>query len=226
MIPIRDDNPKGYFPFINYIFIGLSIFIFFTQPVNINELKNFFYTYGVIPENLSNITSHVMNRNFSDITSLFTSIFVHGDLLHLMGNMLFLWIFGDNIEYIIGHIRYIFFFLLCGIMATLTQYFINPHSTLPIIGASGAISGILGAYLFKFPSNRVTVLFILFIFIRTIKVPAIVVLGIWFLYQIIQGYFFLEKQTMGGIAWFAHIGGFISGIIFIKVFEFLPRKKY
>jgi membrane associated rhomboid family serine protease len=226
MIPIRDNNPKGYFPFINYIFIVLNIYIFFKQPVNGEALKTFFYTYGVIPENLSNIFSHLINQKFSVLLSLITSIFVHGDLLHLIGNMLFLWVFGDNIEYVLGHIKYIFFFLLCGIMATLTQFFISPHSTLPIIGASGAISGILGAYLFKFPSNRVTVLFILFIFIRTIKVPAIVVLGFWFFYQIIQGYFFWEKQGMGGVAWFAHIGGFISGIILIKVFEFLPKKKY
>jgi membrane associated rhomboid family serine protease len=226
MIPIRDNNPKGYFPFINYIFIALNIYFFFRQPENMEELRIYFYTYGVVPENLLNIVSHMMNHNYSVLSSLITSMFIHGDFIHLIGNMLFLWVFGDNIEYVLGHVKYILFFLLCGIMATLAQFFINPHSTLPMIGASGAISGILGAYLLKFPSNRVTVLFILFIFIRTFKVPALVVLGFWFFYQIIEGYFFLEKQTMGGVAWFAHIGGFTAGIILIKVFEFLPKKKY
>ena len=203
----------------------MNIYVFYIQPSNIEQLKIFFHTYGVVPENLSNIVSQLRNQNFSVLYSLITNIFVHGDLMHLIGNMLFLWIFGDNIEYLIGHMRYIFFYLLCGIFATLSQYFIYPHSAIPMIGASGAISGIMGAYLLKFPSNRVTVLFILFIFIHFIKVPAIVVLSIWFIYQIVQGYFFLGEQNLGGVAWFAHIGGFISGIILVKVFEFRPKKK-
>jgi membrane associated rhomboid family serine protease len=224
MIPIRDDSPKGYFPFINYILIALNIFFYFKQPSNLEDLKLFYYTYGLVPENLTNILSHLASHDYSVIVSLFTNLFIHGDLMHLIGNMLFLWIFGDNIEYLIGHVRYIFFFLLCGFAATLSQYVISPYSAIPLIGASGAISGIMGAYMLKFPSNRVTILFIIVIFIYVTRVPAIIVLGVWFLYQILQGYFSLGQQGLGGVAWFAHIGGFISGIILVKVFEFHPKK--
>ena len=163
-------------------------------------------------------------QSLSILQPLFTSLFVHGGFMHLAGNMLFLWVFGDNIEYAVGHINYIFFYIFCGIAATLTQVFIEPNSIIPIVGASGAISGVMGAYVLKYPKNQVTTIFIIFIFIKIIKMPAIYLLGFWFLFQVLQGYFSLGQETLGGVAWFAHIGGFLSGIIFVNIFKKRPNR--
>jgi membrane associated rhomboid family serine protease len=156
--------------------------------------------------------------------SLFSSLFLHADFMHLAGNMIFLWIFGDNIEYAIGHFNYFIFYLLCGLAATFTHVFIDPTSTIPIIGASGAISGILGAYLIKFPKNKVTTLFIIVIFIRIVKIRAVYLLGFWFLLQLLYGYLSLGSESGGGVAWFAHIGGFISGLILVNIFKKQPKR--
>ena len=177
--------------------------------------------YGLIPKQIISANDPVALLN------IITSMFVHGDFMHLAGNLLYLWIFGDNVEYILGHARYFVFYLVVGAGAAALQIFFNPDSALPMVGASGAISGVLGAYLLKFPRNRVSVLFFFFIIIRIVKVPAFLALGLWFLFQLYNGYFthITALSSQGGVAWFAHIGGFISGAILIKFFEWYPRYK-
>ena len=217
MIPIRDEGPKGHIPFVNILFIGLNIYFFVIQPsVNADA---YFEKYGLIPEKLMALPAYLSHGDFTVLFSLFTSLFIHGGLAHIAFNMLYLWIFGDNIEYFQGHVGYFFFYLICGVAATMTQVMIDPTSTLPVIGASGAISGIMGGYLVKFPKNRVTTLFIFIIFIRFFRIRAVYLLGFWFLYQGFMGYSAYVSGQQGGVAWFAHIGGFISGMILVNIFR-------
>ena len=215
MKPIADESPRRYLPITNYILIILNIVVFFYQPASLTGQKIFFTTYGVIPSNILDA------RDISSYYTIITSMFIHGGFMHLAGNLLFLWIFGDNVEYILGHFRYLVFYLVVGAGAALMQILFFPESTIPMIGASGAISGILGAYLIKFPRNKVSILIFLVIIIRVIKVPAVLALGLWFLFQLYNAYF--ASTVSGGVAWLAHIGGFLSGFIFIKLFEWYPR---
>ncbi len=215
MIPIADESPKGYTPFVNYGLIAANILIYFFWQQHTQE---FVFTYGLVPARLFSADY----QPFALLT-IFTSMFMHGGLSHLFGNMLYLYIFGDNIEYTLGHTRYFLFYILMGMAAALTQAFLAPNSTVPMIGASGAISGVLGAYLLKFPTNRITVLIFLFIFIDVIQIPAIIVLSIWFVFQLLNGWTAFVPGMQGGVAWFAHIGGFIAGFLMIKFFE--PRRR-
>ena len=152
-------------------------------------------------------------------------MFMHGGLMHIIGNMWFLYIFGDNVESILGHVRFLLFYLFCGIGAAVAQFLIQPDSTTPMVGASGAIAGVLGAYMIKFPKARVHVLAVIFIFITTIVVPAQLVLGLWFLMQLSGGLGSLGFDTTGGIAWFAHIGGFIVGVSTLRIFQTINIKQ-
>jgi len=218
MIPIADESPRRYVPVINYLLIALNIVVFFYQPSSLPAQKVFFNNYGVIPSLITNA------GDYTAYFPIFASMFVHGGFLHLAGNILYLWIFGDNIEYILGHFRYLIFYLVVGIGAAVFQIFFLPNSLIPMVGASGAISGILGAYLVTFPRNKVSILIFLVIIIRVIKVPAVLALGLWFLFQLYNGYFTnVAALGSGGVAWFAHIGGFLSGFILIKLFEWYPK---
>ena len=222
MIPIADENPKGFIPFINYLLIATNLAVFvFLMPESVKELENFYTTFGLIPQRL---TSNPLNLHA--YITIFTSMFLHGGLGHLLGNMLYLWIFGDNIEYLIGHRRYLIFYFTVGIAAAILQMAVRPDSAIPMVGASGAISGVLGAYLLKFPKNRVSILFFIIIIIRIIRVPAIIVLSIWFIFQLFSGYYSLVPGMEGGVAYFAHIGGFAAGFILIKIFERFPGYKH
>jgi len=147
--------------------------------------------------------------------TVFSSMFMHGGWIHLLSNMLFLWIFGDNIEDKLGHFKYLFFYMICGIAATFFHIFTNFNSRIPSIGASGAIAGVMGAYMFLFPKARIKTLVILFVFIQVIRIPAIVILGYWILIQVLSGFAEFGTRSGSGIAWFAHIGGFITGLILI-----------
>jgi len=215
VIPIADDNPRGYIPFINYLLIVINIAVYFYQPGNPQAAMDFFNRFGLIPARIIG-----QPENITNYLSFFSSMFVHGDFMHLAGNMLYLWIFGDNIEYLLGHSRYFIFYLVVGAGAAIAQILVNPESTVPMVGASGAISGILGAYLIKFPRNRISILFFLLIIIRIIKIPAMFVLSFWFIFQVYNGYFLAGEV---GVAWFAHIGGFIAGFLLIKLFEHYPK---
>jgi len=212
IFPYKDDNPKVLVPYITYGIITLNILIFFfqfnTKIADPEAEAILIYTFGLIPAQFS-------------ILTLFTSMFMHGGITHILGNMWFLWIFGDNVESTLGHARYILFYILCGLFAALCQVLIYPSSEIPMIGASGAIAGVLGLYMIRFPTARVHVFIFIIIFFTTIRVPAIIVLGFWFFNQLTSGLGSLGLDTTGGIAWFAHIGGFIAGIMLHQFFKLI-----
>lgn len=216
MIPIADENPRGFIPFVNYSLLTLNIAVFFFWQQN---TETFFQKFGLIPSHLIQLPL-ALQEYFTVISSMF----LHGGLAHLFGNMLYLWIFGDNIEYIIGHRRYLLFYLTVGAGAALAQILFDPASSVPMVGASGAISGVLGAYLLKFPRNRVSVLFFFIFIVRIVRVPALIVLSFWFLMQLFNSYAGGGSEA-GGVAWFSHIGGFVSGFVLIKVFELIPKRR-
>ena len=209
--PYKDDNPRVLFPFVTYGIIGINILVFWAQ----------FFVYG----NERLISTFAFVPYEFKLFTIFTSMFMHGGLMHIIGNMWFLYIFGENVESILGHIRFLLFYIFCGIGAAVAQFLIQPDSTTPMVGASGAIAGVLGAYMIKFPKARVHVLAVIFIFITTIVVPAQLVLGLWFLMQLSGGLGSLGFDTTGGIAWFAHIGGFIVGISTLRIFQTINIKK-
>ena len=150
--------------------------------------------------------------------TVLTSMFMHGGWLHLIGNMVFLWVFGNNIEDVMGHGKFLIFYLLCGVVAAATQTFVSPHSLVPMVGASGAISGVLGAYILLYPNVRVHTLILLPFFITTVALPAWVMLGYWILIQVLSGLGSLSEIEKGGVAFFAHVGGFIAGLVLVKLF--------
>ena len=208
--PYKDDNPRVLFPFVTFGIIALNVLIFLGQfwiSGNDPDIgRSLVYIYGFVPAEFNPLT-------------IFTSMFMHGGFAHIIGNMWFLYIFGDNVESILGHIKYFIFYLSCGIGAALAQFFIEPASQVPMIGASGAVAGILGAYMIRFPKARVHVLAVIIIFITTFVVPAQIVLGLWFLMQLSGGLGSLGVDTTGGVAWFAHIGGFLIGVTSLKYFQ-------
>ena len=229
MLPIADENERGHGPaVVSLAFIGLNIAVFLLlQGAGSPSGEDFTYGYSAVP---FEITHGVDLVGPTEITiggtpvlipqepgpypiwlTLITSMFMHGGLLHLGGNMLFLWIFGDNVEHRIGHIPFLVFYLVAGIIASFAQILTSPDSYIPTLGASGAISGVLGAYIVMFPANRVTVLFLRF----PMQVPAIVAIGIWAVLQFISGFgaFAVTDETGGGVAYMAHIGGFVAGVV-------------
>ena len=207
--PYKDDNPRVLVPYVTYGILGLNILVFIGQillSISDPDLGiAIVYTFGFVPAKFSIIT-------------IITSMFIHGGLAHIVGNMWFLWLFGDNVESVLGHLKYFLFYMVCGIGAAFGQFLISTSSQVPMMGASGAIAGVLGAYMIQFPKARVHVLVIL-IFITTIAVPAQIVLGLWFLMQLTGGLGTLGMDTTGGVAWFAHVGGFISGVGFLRYFQ-------
>jgi membrane associated rhomboid family serine protease len=234
MLPIADENERGHGPaVVSLAFIGLNIAVFLLlQAAGGPSGEAFTYGYSAVP---FEITHGVDLVGPSEITvggesvqipqepgpypiwlTLLTSMFMHGGWLHLAGNMLFLWIFGDNVEHRIGHIPYLAFYLVAGVIASLAQIVVSPDSSIPTLGASGAISGVLGAYLVMFPTNRVTVLFLRF----PMQVPAIVAIGLWAVFQFISGIGALgAEEAGGGVAYMAHIGGFVAGVVAGLVFR-------
>ena len=207
--PYKDDNPRVLVPYVTYGILGINILVFIGQillSISDPDLGTaIIYTFGFVPAKFSIIT-------------IITSMFIHGGLAHIIGNMWFLWLFGDNVESVLGRLKYFLFYMVCGIGAALGQFLISTSSQVPMVGASGAIAGILGAYMIQFPKARVHVLVIL-IFITTIAVPAQIVLGLWFLMQLTGGLGTLGMDTTGGVAWFAHVGGFISGVGLLRRFQ-------
>lgn len=223
MIPIKDDNPTYTFPLVTIFLILVNVAMHVYQWTLGPEAQAFVYRWGAIPWEITHFREFSeLPANFrSDVPgmlTLFISMFVHGGIIHLLSNMLFLWIFGDNIEAIMGHGRFLIFYICCGLVAALTHVVVAPNSTMPMVGASGAISGILGAYLVRFPRVKVHVLIFFFLFIRVIRVSALFVLGFWFIIQVFSGFGSLGVHG-GGVAWFAHIGGFIGGVVLIFFFE-------
>jgi membrane associated rhomboid family serine protease len=229
MFPIGDDNSdRTITPYVNYAFIGVNLLVFvLLQGVGSNEA--FSNAFSVVPREITTGVDlagvEVVRNSFGEAAQIrhyatplpvyfnfLSSMFMHGDIMHIFGNMLFLWVFGDNLENLLGHVRYAFFYLLCGFFAAGAQVLTDTSSVIPMLGASGAISGVLGGYLLLFPTRQVRAL--IFNFLTT--VPAYVALGIWIGYQIILGY--ISPTEGGGIAYAAHIGGFVAGLALIKVF--------
>lgn len=224
MIPLRDINPRYSTPFVTVLLILANVLIFFFQlSLGQQGGERFVFTFGMIPARLT----HVLGGDIpvvAAVVPLFTSMFLHGGVLHLLGNMWFLWVFGDNVEDRMGHLRYLVFYLVCGLGAGLTHAFLFPHSTIPTVGASGAISGVLGAYLVLFPGSRVITLVPLLFFFFTVRLPALIVLGLWFAIQFFGGLSAVSAPHGAGVAWWAHIGGFVLGILLVKVFERPARR--
>jgi len=220
MFPIYDDVPTKQFPLITVALIVLNLIVYLYQISLGERFTEFIYSMGLLPFEITHRIDLLPSGPSPIYLTIFSSMFMHGSIIHLLGNMLFLWIFGNNVEDYLGRKKFVIFYLFCGITAALTQIFINPDSKVPMVGASGAIAGVLGAYLLLYPRAKVTTVIIFGFFIRLIKIPAVVVLGFWIIYQFLYGISSLAVRTgEGGVAWFAHIGGFICGVIIIKLFQ-------
>jgi rhomboid family protein len=209
MIPLKDINPTKSFPFVNVMLISANVLVFLYQiTLSPHAAKAFVLANATIPARLPAFLAGHAPASVA-LFPLFSSMFLHGGLMHLLGNMLFLYIFGDNVEDAFGHIGYLFFYLLCGIGSGLIHVMFNWGSGVPALGASGAISGVMGAYAVMFPSHRILTFFFIFL----IPVPAILILGYWFALQFVAGINGLGMATAGGVAWWAHIGGFLMGVV-------------
>ena len=205
MFPIRDHNPSGGRPYVVYALIAINVAVFLLQlPYSGNDraLAGFWGNFALYPAAVT---------QDGDYTGIFTSMFLHAGWMHIGGNMLFLWIFGDNLEDQMGHVGFLIFYLACGILAALAHIYSAPGSTVPTVGASGAIAGVMGGYLLLFPRARVDVVVIIVIFFRVFTLPAWVMLGIWFALQVFGG--FSTPAEGGGVAFWAHAGGFVAGIV-------------
>ena len=227
MIPLKDDNPTKGNPIVSYGIIGFCVLIFLAQMgLSENELRDFTYSYGLIPSVLMGI-DQLPDEIFkvSPIATIFTSMFMHGGWMHLIGNMLYLWIFADNIEEDLGTLNFVIFYFVSGIGAAMSQVLMDINSQIPMIGASGAIGGVLGAYLINYPNAKVLVLIPFGFFSQLIKIRALYVLGFWFVLQFINS-FLSSHSGGGGVAYAAHIGGFITGVILILLFNKKNKKIY
>lgn len=224
MIPLGDSVPSDRTPFINYLLLALNVLVFFYEVVLGPDAETFIQVWGTTPADIL-----MWRQEPGVLLTLVTSMFLHGGWFHLIGNMLYLAIFGDNVEGIMGHKRYLFFYLLCGVTANLAQVLISPGSTVPGVGASGAIAGVLGAYLLSFPRARVFVGIPLLLFMQVFALPAIVVLGLWFVIQLFNGIAAItvsSEATIGGVAWWAHIGGFLTGVILTPILRQRRRHQF
>ena len=215
MIPLKDENPSKTFPVITISIILINVLVFLYELRLGNQLEDKISQFAVIPSNL------IHSNDPKVLLTLITSLFFHGGFMHVFGNMLYLWVFGNNIEDRLGHIRFLFFYFICGIIATVGYIVTASNLEIPVLGASGAISGILGAYILLYPRAKILVLMPFFYMWRIIKIQAVWFLLFWILLQFFYGttsYVLLETAEKGGIAWFAHIFGFFTGMIFVGIF--------
>jgi membrane associated rhomboid family serine protease len=214
MIPLRDVIPSRTTPVVTIALIVLNAMVFlYEQTLSERELQRFVFAWGLVPIEFA----------WDDVV---TSMFLHGGWAHFLGNMLYLWIFGDNVEDRVGHGRFLVFYLLCGGLAALAQTMVQPGSAIPMVGASGAISGVLGAYLLMFPHSRILTLVPIFFIVQLIEVPALVLLGLWFLMQLFSGVGSLgARADVGGVAFWAHAAGFVAGLALIPLFRRPERQR-
>jgi membrane associated rhomboid family serine protease len=213
MFPLKDTQPSYTRPVVTIALIVVNLLIFFFEwSLDPRTLNAFIAYYGLVPDHLR-------------LSSMVTSMILHGGWLHVLGNMWFLWIFGVNVEDLLGHARYLLFYLLCGVAAAVAHVFFNPYSTLPTVGASGAIAGVMGAYLVKFPRARILSLVFILFFITWIEIPAPIMLAYWFFIQLFSGLGSIAGTHLseGGVAWFSHVGGFITGIVLVTI---MGRRRY
>jgi membrane associated rhomboid family serine protease len=214
MIPLRDSQPSNSKPYVTIAIITVNALVFLYQlTLDDYSLYNFVTSFGMVPARLNPV-------------SILSAMFLHGGWLHLIGNMWFLWLYGDNVEDILGHAKYLLFYVLCGVAAALLQLFVSAGSRVPMVGASGAIAGVMGAYLVKFPHSRIVTLVPVVFFLTTMEIPASIILLYWFALQFLNGVGTIGHASVsqGGTAWFAHIGGFVAGLLLILVLQ--PRMRY
>ncbi len=219
MIPIKDLNPSRSTPVVTILIIVACTLIFTYEallPPSYREI--FIRMFAVIPYEVMSGTDVPPPDPLTPYGNLVSYQYLHGGLLHIFGNMLFLWVFGDNVEDRLGKVKYFLFYTFCGIVAALIQSVVSPNSTIPLIGASGAISGVLGAYAVLFPRAQIVTLIFIFFFVDVIVLPALLWIGIWFLIQFISALISINHLSMGGVAWFAHIGGFLTGVLLTRLF--------
>ena len=226
MFPIKDDQPRYSPPYVTGFLIGLNIVIYFFQSMLTRQSAELFAReFGVVPAHLAAFLAGSPHYSFAEVVvPFFTSMFLHGNWMHVFGNMWFLYIFGDNIEDYLGHFKFIVFYLVAGLAAMATQVAVYPHSNVPTVGASGAIAGVLGAYFLLYPRARVLTWFFVFV----MYLPAWIVLGEWFVLQFFSGAATLSMaqagRDVGGVAFWAHIGGFLAGLVMIKLFPERQRR--
>jgi len=221
MIPLRDTIQSKSYPVVNTAIIVTNVLVYLIQPAQADRLQQFVITYGLVPVRYSvpGIASQftLVEQAFSFLSFMF----LHGGFWHLLGNMWILYIFGDNVEELLGPVKYLLFYLLCGFASGLTHLFINWHSQLPTVGASGAIAGVMGAYFLLYPHSKILTFIPIFFIPYFIEIPAFFFLGLWFLLQFLSAAG--TPAGGGGIAWWAHIGGFVFGMIFLKIFQRAPE---
>jgi membrane associated rhomboid family serine protease len=220
MIPIRDQIPTRSVPFVNYLLIAANILVFIFMWLAGSDQEALVYQFALIPAQVT------AGLDLGDIADIFTSMFMHGGLAHIAGNMLYLWIFGDNVEDAMGHGKYLLFYLTGGVVASLAHILTNSASQIPTVGASGAIAAVLGAYLILYPQSRVQTIIPLGYFMRITVVPASIVLGLWFVLQLFSGFLSLGGPDVGGVAFWAHIGGFLVGVVLAKLLASRRRPEY
>lgn len=222
MIPLKDNNPTTHFPIFTILIVLINCAVFIYTDILGLATKEFYYQFSVIPINITSLGQATERSTLAALSTLITSQFLHGGLFHIASNMLFLWIFGNNVEDRLGRIRFVIFYLLCGIIAALAQVMGDPSSTTPMLGASGAIAGVMGAYLFMFPGTQVLTLIWIVIFIRLVWLPASFIIIYWILLQVVFQIFSAGQQ--GGVAYLAHIGGFAGGIALYFLFRMFERR--
>jgi membrane associated rhomboid family serine protease len=222
MIPLKDNNPTTHFPIFTILIILINCAVFIYTDILGLATKEFYYQFSVIPIDITSLGQETERSTLAALLTLITSQFLHGGLFHIASNMLFLWIFGNNVEDRLGRICFVIFYLLCGIIAALAQVMGDPSSTTPMLGASGAIAGVMGAYLFMFPRTQVLTLIWIIIFIRLVWLPASLIIIYWILLQVVLQIFSAGQQ--GGVAYLAHIGGFAGGIALYFLFKMLGRR--
>ena len=217
MIPLKDENPTERFPVVTVVLITACVLVFLWQNSLVEPAaRRALYTLGLVPAVLFDVKQLPPELAIiPPYTTLVTSMFLHGGWMHLIGNMLFLWIFGNNVEDALGRGRFVLFYLVCGVVAALAQALPAPESTIPVIGASGAIAGVLGAYLLLYPHARVVVVIPIFFYLHLTVLPAFLLIGLWFLVQVLNS--IAASGQEGGVAWLAHVGGFVAGVLLLPV---------
>jgi membrane associated rhomboid family serine protease len=244
VLPLKDDVPTQSFPLVTVTLIAINLLVYLyefvlgfpAQPTRAaaaaaeRAYEGFVYDFGLLPCRIGGVCPASLQTQLTGAPppwlTVFTSMFVHGGLFHVGGNMLYLWIFGNNVEDSMSKVRYLVFYLLCGVAAAATQYASAPGAAVPMVGASGAVSGALGAYLILFPGARVWTLVIFGFFWRVVPVPALVVLGFWIVLQVLNGLFTFGSGEPGGVAFLAHVGGFVAGMALVRPFRHRPRAAY
>jgi len=225
MLPLRDVNPTRSLSIMTIILIAINVLVFIYELILGPQLEGFVQSWAIIPYEITHGVDLPPASIQPIYLTLLTAMFLHGGFVHIAGNMLFLWIFGNNIEDAMGSLRFLVFYLLCGLGSGAFHVAFNANSMVPTVGASGAVAGVLGAYLVAFPRARVSTLVPLFVFFTVITLPAVVVLGFWFVIQLLSGMESLRMVQGGGVAWWAHVGGFVLGMFLLPIFQRPPERR-